>query len=89
LAERNFVQALTAIGGRLTAYSSRALRMHQLYAELALLNLNLPARVFLPLVSHNMVAEPASTHVPLSPRKPHDTLGLSLCFPLSTSKTKH
>ena len=47
--ERSFVDALTAVGRRLTAYPTRALRMHQLYAELALLNLNLPARVFLPL----------------------------------------
>jgi len=49
MAESNFVQALTDIGERLIHYTSKDIRRTQLYAELALLNLNLPARVYLPL----------------------------------------
>eukprot|EP00051_Salpingoeca_urceolata_P006651 m.87996 g.87996 ORF g.87996 m.87996 type:complete len:849 (-) comp14925_c1_seq1:48-2594(-) len=47
--ELNFVNALNDIGTRLVRFPTRNVRRTQLYAELALLNLNLPARVFLPL----------------------------------------
>ena len=47
-AERSFIRALMDIGNRLKFFSKDA-RRTQLYAELALLNLTLPARVYLPL----------------------------------------
>lgn len=48
-AEQAFVQALQNIGSRLTRFPTKDVRRTQLHAELSLLNLNLPARVYLPL----------------------------------------
>eukprot|EP00911_Craspedida_sp_UC1_P001890 UC1_evm1s1451 len=48
-AEMVFVKALMSLGDRLVAFKERDTRRSQLHAELALLNLNLPARVYLPL----------------------------------------
>mmetsp|Transcript_25965 Transcript_25965/g.68120 ORF Transcript_25965/g.68120 Transcript_25965/m.68120 type:complete len:843 (+) Transcript_25965:185-2713(+) len=48
-AQRNFVGALLNIAFKLVQYESKEVRRIQLFAELALLNLNLPARVYLPL----------------------------------------
>jgi phosphatidylinositol 4-kinase len=50
-AELNFVQALMHIGDKLRRFKSKDTRRSQLFAELALMNLNLPARVYLPLSS--------------------------------------
>eukprot|EP00047_Mylnosiga_fluctuans_P014833 m.41499 g.41499 ORF g.41499 m.41499 type:complete len:711 (+) comp5674_c0_seq2:24-2156(+) len=50
-AEQFFVSALTDIGIRLAMLPTREIRRAQLFSELTLLNLNLPARVFLPLSS--------------------------------------
>lgn len=47
-AERSFIRALMDIGTRLRHFSKDA-RRTQLYAELALLNLTLPSRVYLPI----------------------------------------
>jgi phosphatidylinositol 4-kinase len=52
LGERAFVQSLMMIAARLVTVSDREQRAHRLMAELALLNLNVPARVWLPLYSH-------------------------------------
>eukprot|EP00037_Helgoeca_nana_P025453 m.278604 g.278604 ORF g.278604 m.278604 type:complete len:831 (+) comp26952_c0_seq1:557-3049(+) len=48
-AQRNFIGALLNIASKLVQYESKEVRRIQLFAELALLNLNLPARVYLPL----------------------------------------
>jgi hypothetical protein len=51
--ERAFVHSLTAIATRLMSVASdREQRAQRLMAELAMLNLNLPARVWLALYSH-------------------------------------
>ncbi|XP_046844335.1 phosphatidylinositol 4-kinase beta-like [Xenia sp. Carnegie-2017] len=49
LAQREFVNALVSIGEKLRSLATKDLRVSALYAELSLLNLNLPARVFLPI----------------------------------------
>eukprot|EP00118_Oscarella_pearsei_P005802 m.26645 g.26645 ORF g.26645 m.26645 type:complete len:764 (+) comp29440_c0_seq1:118-2409(+) len=47
-AQKNFVKALETIGENLPKIKTREMRNAQLYAEVSLLNLNLPAQVFLP-----------------------------------------
>eukprot|EP00794_Sanderia_malayensis_P015827 gene15827-17423_t len=47
-AEREFVDVLMTIGERMRTLPTKELKTQRLYAELSLLNLNLPARVFLP-----------------------------------------
>ncbi|CAB3982755.1 Phosphatidylinositol 4-kinase beta [Paramuricea clavata] len=49
IAQREFVCALVAIGEKLRGLATKDLKVSALYAELSLLNLNLPARVFLPI----------------------------------------
>ncbi|KRX41283.1 Phosphatidylinositol 4-kinase beta [Trichinella murrelli] len=49
--ELEFVRSLMAIGNRLRSIPDRNTRCTRLIAELAMLNLNLPARVWLPLYS--------------------------------------
>ncbi|XP_070534523.1 phosphatidylinositol 4-kinase beta-like isoform X2 [Ptychodera flava] len=46
--ELEFVTALMAIGKRLQGLPTREARTNRLFAELAMLNLNLPARIWLP-----------------------------------------
>lgn len=48
-AENNFINALMEIGERLRRFTAKDVRRTQLFGELALLNLNLPARVYMPL----------------------------------------
>eukprot|EP00041_Stephanoeca_diplocostata_P016583 m.327453 g.327453 ORF g.327453 m.327453 type:complete len:947 (+) comp20413_c0_seq1:480-3320(+) len=48
-AQQSFVAALLNIASKLVQYKTKDMRRTQLYAELALINLNLPARVYLPL----------------------------------------
>eukprot|EP00040_Diaphanoeca_grandis_P033195 m.202849 g.202849 ORF g.202849 m.202849 type:complete len:846 (-) comp32836_c0_seq1:65-2602(-) len=48
-AQQNFVSALVNLGTKLVQYETKDVRRTQLYAELALINLNLPARVYIPL----------------------------------------
>ena len=47
--EQHFVQALVAISSRLTPLPDKETRTQSLLASLSMLNLNLPARVWLPL----------------------------------------
>ncbi|XP_028394734.1 phosphatidylinositol 4-kinase beta-like [Dendronephthya gigantea] len=49
VAQREFVHALVATGEKLRGLATKDLKVSALYAELSLLNLNLPARVFLPI----------------------------------------
>lgn len=49
VAQREFISALIAIGKRLTSQPTKHLKTSRLYAELSLLNLNLPAKVSLPV----------------------------------------
>lgn len=48
-AQQNFVSALVNIAGKLVQYETKDVKKTQLFAELALINLNLPARVYIPL----------------------------------------
>uniref|UniRef100_A0A2L2Y9S4 Phosphatidylinositol 4-kinase beta n=2 Tax=Parasteatoda tepidariorum TaxID=114398 RepID=A0A2L2Y9S4_PARTP len=48
-AEQDFVQALMSIGLRLQPVLTKELKTQKLQAELSMLNLNLPARVWLPI----------------------------------------
>ncbi|CAL1297193.1 unnamed protein product [Larinioides sclopetarius] len=50
-AEQDFVQALMSIGLRLQPVLTKELKTQKLQAELSMLNLNLPARVWLPIHS--------------------------------------
>ncbi|XP_066268152.1 phosphatidylinositol 4-kinase beta-like [Branchiostoma lanceolatum] len=65
---REFINALMAIGSRLQGLATRELRTSRLYAELSLLNLNLPARVWLPChpPQHHVVRIPHSAAVVLN-----------------------
>ncbi|KAL9987779.1 hypothetical protein ACROYT_G002140 [Oculina patagonica] len=49
VAQREFMSALIAVGKRLTSLPTKDLKTSRLYAELSLLNLNLPAKVSLPV----------------------------------------
>lgn len=53
-AEQDFVQALMSIGLRLQPVLTKELKTQKLQAELSMLNLNLPARVWLPIHSETM-----------------------------------
>ncbi|KFM69447.1 Phosphatidylinositol 4-kinase beta, partial [Stegodyphus mimosarum] len=53
-AEQDFVQALMSIGLRLQPVLTKELKTQKLQAELSMLNLNLPARVWLPIHSDTM-----------------------------------
>lgn len=50
-AEQKFVHELMNVGVRLARLPTRDIRRAQLCSELTLFNLNLPARVFLPMSS--------------------------------------
>ncbi len=62
LPEQEFMKSLMSIGNRLMHIAGREGKTSRLIAELALLNLNLPARVWLPLYSgtikHHVVRIP-------------------------------
>ncbi|KHJ43397.1 hypothetical protein D918_06632 [Trichuris suis] len=67
--EAEFVKCLTAIGYRLRTICNREDRTSRLAAELAMLNLNLPARVWLPIYSefpHHIVRIPPNAGVVLN-----------------------
>eukprot|EP01135_Chromosphaera_perkinsii_P011664 Nk52_evm2s2473 gene=Nk52_evmTU2s2473 len=71
MTQLNFVDALLAIGERLMKIQSPQVRATQLYAELALLNLNFPARVYIPLFDkaqnqHHVVRIPPEEAVTLN-----------------------
>lgn len=51
--ELEFMQALILIGKLLSSIPTKEAKTTRLIAELTTLNLNLPARVWLPLTSHN------------------------------------
>ncbi|GIY91094.1 phosphatidylinositol 4-kinase beta [Caerostris darwini] len=53
-AQQDFVQALMSIGLRLQPVLTKELKTQKLQAELSMLNLNLPARVWLPIHSETM-----------------------------------
>ena len=48
--EMNFIISLVSIGDRLVQLQTKEMRKAQLYADLTLVNLNLPARVYLPVL---------------------------------------
>lgn len=60
-AQLSFVTALMQIGNKLRRFREKDVRRSQLLAELALMNLNLPARVYLPL-SMNTESGPLRDH---------------------------
>nr|XP_002119556.1 phosphatidylinositol 4-kinase beta-like isoform X1 [Ciona intestinalis]XP_018667054.1 phosphatidylinositol 4-kinase beta-like isoform X2 [Ciona intestinalis] len=66
--EREFIKALMHIGKRLTTEPTKDAKTHRLVAELQLLNLNLPARVWLPFrdSNHHIVRLPSSAGVVLN-----------------------
>uniref|UniRef100_H2Z9W9 Phosphatidylinositol 4-kinase beta n=1 Tax=Ciona savignyi TaxID=51511 RepID=H2Z9W9_CIOSA len=66
--EREFIKALMHIGKRLTTEPTKDAKTHRLVAELQLLNLNLPARVWLPFrdSNHHIVRLPTSAGVVLN-----------------------
>ncbi|XP_003388943.1 PREDICTED: phosphatidylinositol 4-kinase beta-like isoform X2 [Amphimedon queenslandica] len=68
LAQDIFVRTLGHISKRLLKYTTRSLRTSQLYAELSQLNLNLPARVCLPLYppTHQILRIPPTESVVLN-----------------------
>lgn len=69
-AELEFVQALMSIGLRLQAVPTKELKTQKLQAELSMLNLNLPARVWVPIhskvCSHLVVRVPQQAAVVLN-----------------------
>ncbi|XP_022254569.1 phosphatidylinositol 4-kinase beta-like [Limulus polyphemus] len=68
--ENEFVKSLISIGLRLKALPTKELKTQQLQAELSLLNINLPARVWLPIhsssLSHLVVRVPPQAAVVLN-----------------------
>ena len=60
-AQLSFITALMQIGNKLRRFRDKDVRRSQLLAELALMNLNLPARVYLPL-SMNIDSGPLRDH---------------------------
>ncbi|KAL8558756.1 Phosphatidylinositol 4-kinase beta [Nucella lapillus] len=70
--EVEFVQALMNIGQKLQHLPTKELRTSRLIAELAMLNLNLPARVWLPVAetsSHHVVRIPHTQAVVLNSKE--------------------
>ncbi|KAL3889101.1 hypothetical protein ACJMK2_001456 [Sinanodonta woodiana] len=66
-----FIKALMAIGKKLQQQPTKELRTSRLIAELAMLNLNLPARVWLPTedASHHVVRIPHTQSVVLNSKE--------------------
>ncbi|XP_077989707.1 phosphatidylinositol 4-kinase beta-like [Glandiceps talaboti] len=68
--ELEFLNALMGIGKRLQGLATREARTNRLYAELAMLNLNLPARIWLPFdcipANHHIVRIPPNAAVVLN-----------------------
>ncbi|XP_052234570.1 phosphatidylinositol 4-kinase beta-like isoform X2 [Dreissena polymorpha] len=66
-----FVKAMMSIGSRLAQLPTKELRGSRLMAELAMLNLNLPARVWLPTVQfdHHVVRIPHTQSVVLNSKE--------------------
>ncbi|KAK2555371.1 Phosphatidylinositol 4-kinase beta [Acropora cervicornis] len=62
VAQREFISALIAVGKRLTSLPTKDLKTSRLYAELSLLNLNLPAKVSLPV--HSGIGEHFVVRIP-------------------------
>ncbi|XP_070208714.1 phosphatidylinositol 4-kinase beta-like isoform X2 [Littorina saxatilis] len=70
--EVEFVQALMNIGSKLQHLPTKELRTSRLIAELAMLNLNLPARVWLPVAedyTHHVVRIPHTQAVVLNSKE--------------------
>ena len=69
-AELEFVRALISIGKKLGAQPTKEAKTSRLLAELSILNLNLPARVYLPLSAidspHHIVRIPPQAAVVLN-----------------------
>ena len=59
--QQEFVKALISIGKRLGALPTKEAKTQRLLAELSMLNLNLPARVWLPI--HSATEEEPDHHV--------------------------
>lgn len=66
--EKDFIRTLMTIGKRLTSQPTKDRKTHRLIAELQLINLNLPARVWLPIFPshHHIVRIPPSDGVVLN-----------------------
>jgi len=72
LPQEEFIRSLHNIGKKLQALTTKELRTSQLIAELALINLNLPARVWLPICSsrnHHIVRIPHTQAVVLNSKE--------------------
>ncbi|GFR70538.1 phosphatidylinositol 4-kinase beta-like [Elysia marginata] len=72
LPQQEFIKALQNIGKKLQALSTKEHRTSQLIAELALVNLNLPARVWLPIShsrNHHVVRIPHTQAVVLNSKE--------------------
>ena len=68
-AQSEFLQCLIGLGRKLQSIPTKELRAHKLNAELQILNLNLPARVWLPIhdeINHLVVRIPANASVLLN-----------------------
>ncbi|GAB6028268.1 Phosphatidylinositol 4-kinase beta [Chamberlinius hualienensis] len=69
-AQHEFIKALIAIGKRLQTIATKDLKTAHLLAELSMLNLNLPARVWLPIhtprIQHHVVRVPPQAAVVLN-----------------------
>jgi hypothetical protein len=83
--EMNFIISLVNIGDRLVQLTTREMRKAQLYADLTLINLNLPARVYLPVLlsqdspQHHVVRIPPQESVILN-SKDRVCLGGGACL---------
>lgn len=67
-AEYEFIKCLISIGIRLQAVSAKEIKSQRLIAELSMLNINLPARVWLPIydIPHMIVRVPSQAAVLLN-----------------------
>lgn len=77
--ELEFVRAMISIGKRLGAQPTKEAKTSRLLAELSVLNLNLPARVYLPLCArempHHIVRIPPQAAVVLNSKDKVSALG--------------
>nr|CAB3264848.1 phosphatidylinositol 4-kinase beta-like [Phallusia mammillata] len=85
--EREFIKVLMQIGKRLTTQPTKDAKTHRLVAELQLLNLNLPARVWLPFGDshHHIVRLPPSAGVVLNSK---DKAPYLICLEVLTCQDK-
>ncbi|XP_076811738.1 phosphatidylinositol 4-kinase beta-like isoform X2 [Clavelina lepadiformis] len=85
--EREFIKVLMQLGKRLATQPTKEAKTHRLVAELQLLNLNLPARVWLPFhdSQHHVVRVPPSAGVVLNSK---DKAPYLICVEVLICKNK-